>query len=176
MGAVRELLPSVLVIDKSFGYEALSAWLESMAGSRTMSTVVWGHSFTEAECVRLVQAGVKGVLRKTSSLDSVLECLTMVAAGMSWVCANAGNFSGRVYSCGRSPLTAREAQVMDLVEQGLRNKDIAAALGIRVGTVKIHLKHLFEKTGIRGRYGLALSGLKQKALLSGPARATSHIC
>jgi len=40
------------------------------------------------------------------------------------------------------------------------------ALGIRTGTVKIHLKHIFEKTGIRGRYGLALSGLKEKGLLS----------
>jgi hypothetical protein len=31
--------------------------------------------------------------------------------------------------------------------------------------VKIHLKHTFEKTGIRGRYGLTLSGLKEKGLL-----------
>jgi len=42
----------------------------------------------------------------------------------------------------------------------------AAILGIRSGTVKIHLKHIFEKTGIRGRYGLALSGLREKGLLA----------
>ena len=42
-------------------------------------------------------------------------------------------------------------------------------LGIRPGTVKIHLKHIFEKTGIRGRYGLALSGLKEKGMLALPA-------
>jgi len=41
-------------------------------------------------------------------------------------------------------------------------------MGIRPGTVKIHLKHIFEKTGIRGRYGLALSGLREKGLLSYP--------
>ena len=62
---------------------------------------------------------------------------------------------------GHSTLTPRESQVMELVEHGLKNKDIAASLGIRTGTVKIHLKHIFEKTGIRGRYGLALSGLKE---------------
>jgi DNA-binding CsgD family transcriptional regulator len=38
-------------------------------------------------------------------------------------------------------------------------------LGIRPGTVKIHQKHIFEKTGVRGRYGLAISGLKDRGLL-----------
>jgi hypothetical protein len=32
--------------------------------------------------------------------------------------------------------------------------------------VKIHLKHIFEKTGVRGRYGLALSGLKERGVVS----------
>ena len=68
----------------------------------------------------------------------------------------------------RFPLTTREHQVMELVERCMKNKDIAFALGIRTGTVKIHLKHIFEKTGIRGRYGLALSGLKEKGLLAIP--------
>jgi len=52
------------------------------------------------------------------------------------------------------------------VEQGFKNKEIATELGIRPGTVKIHLKHIFEKTGVRGRYGLALSGLKDRGLVS----------
>ena len=60
-------------------------------------------------------------------------------------------------------------QVRELVERGLKNKDIALDLGIRTGTVKIHLKHIFEKTGVRGRYGLALSGLKDRGLVSVPA-------
>jgi two-component system nitrate/nitrite response regulator NarL len=56
-------------------------------------------------------------------------------------------------------------QVIELVERGMKNKEIGEALGIQTGTVKIHLKHIFEKTGIRGRYGLALNGLKQKGLV-----------
>ena len=68
----------------------------------------------------------------------------------------------------RSNLTPREQEVVELVEQGLKNKDIGLSMGIRPGTVKIHLKHIFEKTGIRGRYGLALSGLREKGLLSYP--------
>jgi two-component system nitrate/nitrite response regulator NarL len=66
---------------------------------------------------------------------------------------------------GRSGLTPRELQVVDLVERGYKNKEIGLTLGIRTGTVKIHLKHIFEKTGIRGRYGLAISGLRNKGLL-----------
>jgi DNA-binding NarL/FixJ family response regulator len=66
----------------------------------------------------------------------------------------------------RSELTAREQQVMQLVEQGFKNREIANELGIRPGTVKIHLKHIFEKTGVRGRYGLALTGLREKGLVS----------
>jgi DNA-binding NarL/FixJ family response regulator len=66
----------------------------------------------------------------------------------------------------RSELTAREHQVLELVEQGSKNKEIALELGIRPGTVKIHLKHIFEKTGVRGRYGLAINGLKDKGIVS----------
>jgi DNA-binding CsgD family transcriptional regulator len=66
----------------------------------------------------------------------------------------------------RPPLTARELQVAELVQQGMRNKEIALNLGISIGTVKIHLKHIFEKTGVRGRYGLAVSGLREKGLLT----------
>jgi DNA-binding NarL/FixJ family response regulator len=71
----------------------------------------------------------------------------------------------------RSELTTREQQVLELVEQGLKNKEIALDLGIRPGTVKIHLKHIFEKTGVRGRYGLALNGLKQKGIAGTGATA-----
>ncbi len=77
--------------------------------------------------------------------------------------------AGRPVRMSTSPLTVRELQVMELVERGFRNKDIAVSLGIQTGTVKIHLKHIFEKTGIRGRYGLALSGLKEKGMMAAAA-------
>jgi DNA-binding NarL/FixJ family response regulator len=75
----------------------------------------------------------------------------------------------------RTALTSRELQVMELVERGMKNKDIGSALGIRTGTVKIHLRHIFEKTGIRGRYGLALSGLQAKGLLALPIEPAGTI-
>jgi DNA-binding NarL/FixJ family response regulator len=62
-------------------------------------------------------------------------------------------------------LTQRELQVASLVEQGLRNRDIARELGIQTGTVKIHLRHIFEKTGVRGRFSLALNALRDRGFI-----------
>jgi two-component system nitrate/nitrite response regulator NarL len=89
-----------------------------------------------------------------------------VASGGTWTDDFGPAEPERSVRFGHSPLTSREIQVMELVERGMKNKDIGHALGIQTGTVKIHLKHIFEKTGIRGRYGLALSGLKEKGLLT----------
>mgnify|MGYP003578765500 CR=1 FL=1 len=60
-------------------------------------------------------------------------------------------------------------QIDDFLAQAGGLSSIARELGIRTGTVKIHLKHIFEKTGVHGRYGLALSGLKEKGILMAPA-------
>jgi DNA-binding NarL/FixJ family response regulator len=58
------------------------------------------------------------------------------------------------------PLTPREVEVASLVSKGMKNREIAESLGIATGTVKIHLMHIFEKTGIRDRFELALRGLR----------------
>jgi DNA-binding NarL/FixJ family response regulator len=167
MDAARELRPSIFLVDKAFGLNAVMDFLRiAREGERAAATVVWGNCLPEAEALRLLQAGASGVVHKTASLDSVLTCLRTVAAGGTWMESSVQEESDRPVRTGRSPLTARERQVMELVERGMKNKEIGNSLGIRTGTVKIHLKHIFEKTGIRGRYGLALSGLKEKGLLA----------
>jgi DNA-binding CsgD family transcriptional regulator len=55
----------------------------------------------------------------------------------------------------RYGLSAREAQVAELVLQGFRNRDIAAALGITSATAKKHLNRIFEKVGVESRVQLA---------------------
>ena len=167
MDAARDLQPSILVVAKDFGMRAVMDCLKALhlAGAKT-AVVVWGGSIPEGEALRLLQAGAAGVIRKTASLQKLLSCLRSVAAGITWMEEDLLRETDRPVRLARSPLTARESQVMDLVERGMKNKDIGTSLGIRTGTVKIHLKHIFEKTGIRGRYGLALSGLKEKGLLS----------
>ncbi len=158
--SVRELNPGILLVDKSFGVHPISEWIQDLRFARSPSAaVVWGAFISEPEAVRLLRAGASGVLRKTVSLPALLACLRTVAAGGRWVDEELVGSGDRLFRSGHSPLTAREEQVKGLVEQGLKNKDIAAALGISPGTVKIHLKHIFEKTGARGRYSLAAAAL-----------------
>jgi two-component system nitrate/nitrite response regulator NarL len=177
MEMVRRTSPEVLMLDKAFGIQAILEWLTDLKTTDPAAhptapptaIVVWGVSVTEAEALRFLQAGARGILRKTATIPVVLACLRTVALGRSWMEDCVFRDSSRSDRYRRSELTSREQQVLELVEQGFKNKEIANDLGIRPGTVKIHLKHIFEKTGVRGRYGLALSGLKDRGLVSIPA-------
>jgi ATP/maltotriose-dependent transcriptional regulator MalT len=51
----------------------------------------------------------------------------------------------------RAPLTARETEVINLVATGLSNKETAQALYVAEATIKVHLRHIYEKLGVRGR-------------------------
>jgi DNA-binding NarL/FixJ family response regulator len=167
---LRDYAPSVLMLDKAFGIQIVLEWLADIRVSGPVdltantAIIIWGASITEAEALRFLQAGARGILRKTAGIAVVLACLKTVAAGRSWMEESVFGESGRGERYPRSELTAREQQVLELVEQGFKNKEIALDLGIRPGTVKIHLKHIFEKTGVRGRYGLALNGLKERGM------------
>jgi DNA-binding NarL/FixJ family response regulator len=167
--AAELIPPDVLLLDKAFGIQAILDWLlppadqpEIPHGSRQTEVIIWGVSVSEAEALRFLQAGARGILRKTASLTSILACIRTVASGRSWMEDCVFRDSARLDRYPRSELTVRERQVLELVEQGCKNKEIAQELGIRPGTVKIHLKHIFEKTGIRGRYGLALNGWRER--------------
>src|SRR5579871_1484745 len=164
---VRQTPPDILIVDKAFGMQAVLDWLHDLKfADHVPATIVWGVSMTEAESLRLLQAGAKGIVRKCAGLNSIVACLGAVSKGRCWMEDGVFRDSRRPDHSSRSELTPREIQVLQLVEQGFKNKEIALELGIRPGTVKIHLKHIFEKTGVRGRYGLAISGLKEKGVVS----------
>ena len=156
--------PRIMIVDKAMGVPAVMEWVTRLSAvCPATAFIVWGSAMTESEALRYLKAGASGIIRKTADIGTVLACLEAVAVGSTWM--EDGLFRGKLpLGTGDTAWTyAREQQVLELVEQGLRNKEIARELGIRPGTVKIHLKHIFEKTGVRGRYGLALSGLREKA-------------
>ena len=170
MEMMRQHAPAIMILDKGFGIHAVMDCLQRLRGSGSgVAVIVWGMNLNETEALRMMQAGALGVVRKTTSLEALLECMRAVAGGNTWMEESVLQEPEHAARGTRSNLTSRELQVVELVEQGLKNRDIATQLGIRPGTVKIHLKHIFEKTGIRGRYGLALSGLREKGMLSVPA-------
>jgi DNA-binding NarL/FixJ family response regulator len=167
MDPVRELRPSLLIVDKAFGIQDVMDWIAAVRQEQpAAAVVVWCSAVSEVDAIRFLQAGAKGVVRKTAPLDELMSCIRSVAEGGTWMAGDLLGDAGRQVRFARSPLTFRESQVMELIERGMKNKEIGIKLGIQTGTVKIHLKHIFEKTGIRGRYGLALSGLKEKGFLA----------
>jgi DNA-binding NarL/FixJ family response regulator len=173
---VREHTPRIVMLDKALGMQAVLEWISDLRltmsrdGNRAMpAVVVWGVSMTEAEALRFLQAGARGIVRKTARPEVLVACLEAVAQGRSWMEDTVFRNTPSPERYHRSELTPREQQVMELVEQGMKNREIARELGIRPGTVKIHLKHIFEKTGVRGRYGLALSGMREKGILAADA-------
>lgn len=178
--SLRNSEPDVLILDKAFGIHAILEWLSdaktalARGGNPGPAMVVWGVSVTEAEALRFLQAGARGILRKTAGTAVVLACLRAVAGGRNWMedCVFRDSARDRYP---RSELTGREQQVLELVEQGFKNKEIAQELGIRPGTVKIHLKHIFEKTGARGRYGLALNVWRERGAQPIPEAAIGRV-
>jgi DNA-binding NarL/FixJ family response regulator len=160
----RAVSPAAVLLDKGLGLIPVMEWLHGL-GTSGLSTapVVWGTAITEAEALRFLQAGARGIIRRTAQPETVMTCLRSVTSGVTWMEEGIfGATTEKLKQPRRSQLTAREQQVTELVERGLRNRDIGRQLGIQTGTVKIHLKHIFEKTGVRGRYGLALTGLREK--------------
>lgn len=160
------VLVDAIVIDKGLGLAPVMEFLRKHTlTSHPTPVVVWG-AISEAEALRLLQAGAKGILRRTSESGTLLTCLRTVTSGGAWMEDGIFGSTDKLFNPRRSELTSREREVVELVEKGLRNRDIARMLGIQTGTVKIHLKHIFEKTGVRGRYGLAFTGLQNKGSIT----------
>jgi DNA-binding NarL/FixJ family response regulator len=109
-----------------------------------------------------------GVLSADTTEDELVATVRAVGEGL-WVGApglvgDLLRMSGRRESPGDDspiePLTAREMQVVQLMAQGLANKQIALALGISEHTVKFHLSSLYAKLGISSRTEAVKRGIE----------------
>src|SRR5207253_4649867 len=94
---------------------------------------------------------------------TLLRCLTCVEDGELWF---EKALTDTLMSTRRYALTRREGQLVALLSQGLKNKEIATAMSISEGSVKVYLSRLFQKLQVKDRFELALFGLKN--LSAGP--------
>lgn len=106
---------------------------------------------------QVLQMGVRAFISTTASAESLQDCIRTVARGDLWM---EKSLSMRLLDMRPVTLSRRQAQVIQLLAQGLKNKEIASALGIAEGTIKAYLTVLFEKLGAKDRFELALFGLK----------------
>lgn len=99
-----------------------------------------------------------GVVLKTSDPALLLECMDQVLDGKIWVDPEIADrtSAARQRVSSLPPLTPRERELVELVRQGLRNRDIANRLGVTEGTVKVYLHSIFDKVGVGSRTELAI--------------------
>lgn len=161
LDAARQISPDIILLDHSSGLKTLFQFISDIKStSPACRPVLWVNEMAEIDCFRALQMGVRGVLKKTQPVESVVECLRAVGQGDVWMegSAEAAGFGMERRSAPR--LTPRERDIVRHVCGGLKNKEIALALSITAGTVKVHLMHIFEKTGVKDRFELAVHGRK----------------
>ena len=108
--------------------------------------------------IAVIESSADGLVLKSESAECLFHCLATVTAGGQWFDRMAMTRAlERVHALnGAATLTRRERDVARLVATGQRNRDIAGALGISEGTVKMHLHNVYSKLGLESRTQLAM--------------------
>jgi two-component system nitrate/nitrite response regulator NarP len=119
--------------------------------------VLWGEGLSGEFAVQAMQLGVRGILASTLPVDAVVATLENVHRGI--LCFERELMESLLGQT-RVTLTRRQGQIVSLVSRGFKNKEIATAMGITEGTVKVYLYKLFRKLGVNDRLDMALYGLK----------------
>lgn len=159
---LRELDPQVVLLDQAGGVKLVFRLLSDVKAALPQCyPVLWVQDLAEVECFRALQLGARGILKKTLPVSAILECLRAVAKGQVWMEHSVSNQITGFLNRKQAPrLTPREREIVRCLCRGMRNKEIADTLSITAGTVKVHLMHIFEKTGVKDRFELAVHGRK----------------
>ena len=153
---VRDLQPDVVLLDTGTGGVAAAHYL--LGPAPTTRVVALAAPESEEDVIALAEAGVLGYVTRDQSLDDLVMTIESVARG-EMVCSPwmATILVKRVQALAadRPPppngLTSREVEILELVAQGLSNKEIAARLYIELTTVKNHVHNILGKLGVSRR-------------------------
>ena len=158
LGAIFTHSPDIALLDlrlpKMTGLEVL----DKISNGTLPTRVVILTAFTEDRDVLVaISRGVHGIIMKDSVANALIKCLRQVHAGGRCVppelIRKELHRQAEVASVSQS-LTLRERDVVRLVGEGLSNKCVAEQLKITEGTLKLHLHHIYCKTGVSSRSAL----------------------
>ncbi len=171
----EELHPDIILLDiKMPGMTGIET-LTRMRSSGVQSPVVMlTMSRDDADLSAALRGGAQGFLLKDIEPEELVPALRAVLSGDK-VVANelVGTLARLVGSdSGRNPsepyaaapfseLTPRELEILEHVADGLSNKMIARALDITDGTVKLHVKAILRKLGMRSRVEAAVAAVER---------------
>lgn len=157
--ALREHEPDVVLLDMAIPDNVwlVRALVAAVPGTKVVALAV---PEVEREVLACAEAGVAGYVTREGSVEDVVEAVESVARG-EMLCSPrmAATLLQRVATLAleRSPesiearLTRRELEILDLIDQGLSNKEIARRLTIELSTVKNHVHNVLEKLNVNRR-------------------------
>jgi DNA-binding NarL/FixJ family response regulator len=170
--ATAELRPDVVLMDVRMpgmtGIEAAQQITNQFPHVRVLMLTA---SQSEGDLFASIRAGASGYLLKESSTEDVADAVRAVAHGQAFVSpamtskllAEFNELALRAEDGdGERRLTRREAEILDLLAQGLSNKQIAAQLVISQNTVKNHVRNILEKLRLRSRAEAAAFAVRTK--------------
>ncbi|WP_129141791.1 two-component system response regulator NarL [Modicisalibacter coralii] len=162
--AVR-LEPALILMDMNMarldGLGALKALREADVEARIVMLTV---SDAEEDVVAALRAGADGYLLKDMEPEDLLAAIKEAAEGQMAISPRLAGLLARALSGPRAApgedvlasLTAREGEILRALARGMSNKLIARRLTISEGTVKVHVRNLLKKLGLRSRVEAAV--------------------
>jgi DNA-binding NarL/FixJ family response regulator len=160
LATTQSLKPDVVVLDLALPDANGLTVVQSLGVNVPPAVVVLTASESEEELLTAVQLGARGVVLKEMAPSVLEDCIRTVHAGKKWLTVEDIDLTERVAQRNSveselgAVLTPREVEIVRLASMRLENDQIAARLGISVGTVKIHLHHIYSKLRLRGREDL----------------------
>ena len=156
VGLVDATHPDVVLMDLSMpdvdGVEATRRVIAAHPGVRILAlTAFVDHRLVNAA----MAAGAAGYLLKSVSGDDLAAAIRTVASGASILSPDAFSVVMGSRNEVGDDLTPRERDVLDQVARGLSNKQIATALGLSPGTVRIHVSNILAKLDVDNRTAAA---------------------
>jgi DNA-binding NarL/FixJ family response regulator len=115
--------------------------------------VVLANRPTAAECNQMLSFGATACLSKETEARDIVNALHLASRGMHLLPRSAAGTDGvaRAGIHGSELLTPREAQVLEQLQAGATNAEIAHELSIGIETVRTHARHIYRKLGIGSR-------------------------
>lgn len=162
-------LTQILITDYAEGLARVGAGDDPLLRAKV---IIVTHLEREWDVRRAMSARVDGYLLQSSSPEQLHSAITTIGNGYSYLSAELCRYVADSFA--RSGLTGRETQVLQLLAQGCCNKTIARELGIGIGTVKTHVKGLFEKLGATARTQAVVLAVR-RGLVGEYAGANSRI-
>jgi len=146
----RKLRPDVTLMDLQLGamsgVEAIRVIRSQNAGARIVVLTMYQG---DEDIYRALEAGAATYLLKDTLSDDLVRVVRQVHAGEHPIMPNvAARLAERAAG---STLTTREVQVIELISQGMRNKEIAVSLGISEETAHVHVRNILAKLKVKDR-------------------------